>query len=156
MTSAIDSTADTAAPARDKTCFKCKVVKPRTEFYAHPKMADGLLGKCKQCQRMDMSAVRTANLERYREYDRMRASEPHRRLLSRRVTAKWRIDHPERKSAQTAVGNAVRDGRLTPHPCWVCGKRAEAHHPDYSRPLEVVWLCPGHHKQTHALHRRAA
>jgi len=134
-----------------KTCFKCGIEKPRADFYAHPKMADGLLGKCKACQRANMATARAANLERYRAYDRQRSGEPHRRLLAQRIQARWRAEHPERKAATTTLGNAVRDGRVTPQPCWVCGKKAQAHHPDYSRPLDVVWLCSGHHKQTHAL-----
>ena len=31
-----------------------------------------------------------------------------------------------------------------------CSKKAEAHHPDYDRPLDVIWLCPQHHKALHA------
>lgn len=32
-----------------KTCNKCGNEKDRSEFYAHKKMADGLLGACKEC-----------------------------------------------------------------------------------------------------------
>jgi hypothetical protein len=43
--------------------------------------------------------------------------------------------------------------------CFKCGiektpahdEKPEAHHPDYSAPLDVVWLCSAHHKQAHAL-----
>lgn len=62
---------------------------------------------------------------------------------------------PERRSARIAVGNAVRDGSLSPwSACAIpdcCNHRIEAHHADYSRPLNVVWLCQAHHKQAHAL-----
>jgi hypothetical protein len=35
-------------------------------------------------------------------------------------------------------------------PCEVCGnQKAEAHHDDYSKLLEVRWLCDEHHKQHH-------
>jgi hypothetical protein len=50
--------------------------------------------------------------------------------------------HPERYKAEQAVRTAKRNGTLTPMPCVVCGAlKAEAHHKDYSRPLDVVWLC---------------
>lgn len=46
------------------------------------------------------------------------------------------------------VGNAIRDVRLIRQPCRVCGttKQIEAHHPDYSKPLDVEWYCRLHHR----------
>lgn len=40
-------------------------------------------------------------------------------------------------------------GKIKRKPCIICGMKAEAHHPDYSKPLEVVWLCSFHHKEWH-------
>ena len=35
-------------------------------------------------------------------------------------------------------------------PCEVCGQlETERHHEDYSKPLEIKWLCSRHHKQVH-------
>ena len=60
---------------------------------------------------------------------------------------RWIAKHPERRAATIIVNNAVRAGRLTKQPCEVCGKlTVEAHHDDYSEPLEVRWLCNMHHK----------
>lgn len=38
-----------------KTCFKCGVKKQIDQFYKHPQMADGHLGKCKNCTKADSS-----------------------------------------------------------------------------------------------------
>lgn len=141
---------------RMKTCFKCGNAKPFGDFYQHKAMADGYLGKCKSCTKADVTKHRTGNIEEFREYDRQRANQPHRVELRRRVCAEWRKEHPRRRSAQTALNNAVRDGRVVPQPCLVCGEKAEAHHPNYDAPLDVVWLCPPHHKQAHALVKKAA
>ena len=46
--------------------------------------------------------------------------------------------------AYTAVKRAVEAGDLTKGPCEECGAAiAHAHHDDYSKPLEVRWLCIG-------------
>ena len=132
-----------------KTCFKCGIEKPRSDFYAHPMMADGLLGKCKGCTKLDMRIDRHTK-PRVRAYDRERANLPHRIALRELVVRKWRQEHPDRVKAHTMTSNAVRDGKIAKATeCEGCGipKRLEAHHPDYSRPLLVVWLC----KPCHAI-----
>lgn len=45
---------------------------------------------------------------------------------------------------------AVRYGKIKRQPCEICSKpEAEGHHTDYSKPLDVKWLCRQHHAQTH-------
>lgn len=149
-----------------KTCFRCLQAKPLSAFYAHAEMKDGRLNKCIECTKADVRQNRLAKIDHYRSFDRKRANLPHRveaRLAYQQTDAyrisqalgnkRWQVANAIRRRAQTAVGNAVRDGRLHPLPCFVCGARAQAHHPDYSAPLAVAWLCESHHAQTHAEHR---
>jgi hypothetical protein len=126
-------------------CKSCAADKPQDGFYLSNKT------RCKECIKESVRANRLERIEHYRSYDALRASQPHRVALAKRVNAEWKDAHPERRAANIAVGNAVRDGKLHKQPCWVCGLSAVAHHPDYDRPLDVVWLCQPHHKQAHAL-----
>jgi len=149
-----------------KICFKCSIEKPLDEFYRHVRMKDGHLNKCIECTKRDTRTRYTKEHERILAYDRLRAMLPH-RVEARKLYVKknpkviqshkkrWAEKHPDRRSASNAVSNAIRDGKLEKLPCFVCGKNAQGHHPDYSRPLDVVWLCPKHHKETHALVKHA-
>jgi len=54
---------------------------------------------------------------------------------------------PIKKSARYKVYCAVKAGELIRQPCEVCGdSKSEGHHKDYTKPLEVEWLCRKHHK----------
>jgi hypothetical protein len=91
-------------------------------------------------------------LERQRVHQRNFSEEVRQRRNER--NAQYRAAHPQRKAAVQALNVSVRTGKIAPLPCLVCGEKAEAHHPDYSRPLDVVWLCPSHHREAHALVQR--
>ena len=139
-----------------KRCFKCFQVKDLSSFYVHSKMADGHLNKCKECTKKDVHARRHGHgREKVLEYDRARYKEqPHRRISAANNAREWAIKHPNRRAAQIILRNAIRGGKIFAMPCFICGEKAEAHHPDYDRPLDVVWLCPSHHKQAHSLSRQ--
>jgi len=52
--------------------------------------------------------------------------------------------------AEREIAAAFKDGRLKRGPWAICGAMpTHAHHADYSKPLEVVFLCPHHHTQLH-------
>ena len=65
--------------------------------------------------------------------------------------------HPMKRAAHLAVKAEVRSGRMIRKPCEKCGStaRIHAHHDDYSRPLDVRWLCPLHHNEHHMLEQHA-
>ena len=136
-----------------KSCFKCRESKPIAEFYAHKAMADGHLGKCKECTKRDMAVARRTN-PKVRVYDRERAKRPSRIALRRRVCAEWKARHPERARAHMAARYALRSGLIArPIACQSCGNscRLEMHHEDYARPVDVRWLC----KPCHAVADKA-
>jgi len=131
-----------------KTCFKCKEEKELTEFYVHPRMGDGHLGKCKSCAKKDVSKNFRNNKRYYQEYDRAREKTEKRKAQKAKYLADHNAKYPEKYKARNATSNAIRDGRLIKGPCVECGSMfTQAHHEDYSKPLDVIWYC----KQCHPI-----
>jgi len=125
----------------EKWCFKCGLAKPRSEFYRHSRMADGHLGKCKACTKLDVRRHYRETLPARKAYERKRTQQKARRAMQRRYSVERRQRDPKKYAARSAVSNALRDGRLTKQPC-KCGEtKVQAHHHDYSKPLDVEWLC---------------
>lgn len=74
------------------------------------------------------------------------------RIRGKDAAARYRKRNPEKAKARTTLGNAVRSGILERFPCEVCGeKKTQGHHEDYTKPLDVRWLC----RKCHAAHHRA-
>lgn len=101
--------------------------------------------------------VVTKNMPReyHREYERDYRSKPENRRRQADNQARYRNDPNTRPrhEARWAVNRAIASGRLARQPCQVCGAaKADAHHHDYSKPLDVTWLCRPCHA---AEHRRA-
>jgi ribosomal protein S27AE len=133
-----------------KECFKCKTVKPLSDFYKHSQMADGHVNKCKECNKNDVTAHRNKNLEKVREYDRARGKESKRLKAATEITRAWRAEDARRNVAHSAVARAIRNGTLVRQPCVRCAEtKSLAHHEDYDHPLVVMWLCQACHKQRH-------
>jgi len=102
------------------TCIICKEKKPESDFYPNRSRPQGVHSRCKTCDK------RRDRKEYMREY-----------------MAKNQKEHPEKWMARK-----LARANVTKLPCQVCGDdKSEAHHEDYSRPLDVVWLCHKHHFQ---------
>jgi hypothetical protein len=60
--------------------------------------------------------------------------------------------HPDYQRVHNAFNQKIRSGRIARQPCEVCGSiPSQGHHPDYSKPLEVQWLCRKHHQELHSI-----
>ena len=134
----------------EKMCFKCLEKKPLSEFYKHPRMADGHLGKCKECNKKDVQENYSANREQYAEYEKKRWLRPERREAAIEYQRNRRAKNPIKYKANNLLSSAIKCGRAEKNPCQKCGDTvAEAHHPDYTKPLDVVWLCRSCHLAEH-------
>lgn len=72
---------------------------------------------------------------------------PEGKAVRRRAEKRYKDKYPEKARAHRAVSNAIRDGKLVREDCEICGSEAEAHHEDYSQPLDVRWMCFRHHRE---------
>lgn len=138
-------------------CKLCGIAKPADGFYRSNRT------RCKDCIKSSVRENRLAKIDYYRAFDKARASMPHRVAArasyqatpqgiaaANRAKKEWDKKHPARKAAHRRVQKAILRGKLSKLPCFVCGREdAEAHHPDYSAPLAVTWLCSAHHAQVH-------
>lgn len=129
-----------------RVCKKCKIPKSPLMFYMNKGQ---LLGKCKECVKADVRANYARNREHFHEYERKRNKRPHRKRHMTEATKLHRQRHPLRYAARTAVHNAITRGDLKREPCSGCGTthRVQAHHADYSKPLEVTWACFRCHRE---------
>ena len=139
----------------DKRCFKCGQLRPIVEFYRHPMMGDGHLGKCKVCTRRDVQENYRRRREQYLEYEsrRYRDNPKRKNYLARRMV-QLRQDDPQKYHAYVTYKNAVARGKLKRQPCEICGSsKSDGHHEDYGKPLVVRWLCRKHHMERHRMER---
>jgi hypothetical protein len=100
----------------------------------------------------DMREWYAAHPEKTREYSQSRyKAHPE---YWREWSPAYREADPERTKAHSIITHAIRDGKISRQPCIKCGSpNSDAHHPDYSKPFEVIWLCRIHHKRQHKLER---
>ena len=140
------------------------------EFYVQNKATWARSSACKECVKAGVRANRLRHLDYYVAYDAKRYQErPERREHATKCFEKWRrtprgkavirarkVVQADRYSARHAVLSAVRDGRLKKLPCEVCGDpKVHGHHDDYSKPLDVRWLCATHHAEHHRVHGKS-
>lgn len=133
-----------------KVCTGCAREIPATTeyFHKHAPAKDGLKPRCKGCQCSAESSRYLSKGEAERSAYIARVSQWRQKNRTRVAATgtRWESANPEKRRSQWTVANAVRDGKLFKQPCEVCGSaNVQAHHDDYSLPLNVRWLCTKHH-----------
>lgn len=142
-----------------KECKGCGKILSISDFYKTPNTKDGRFGKCKSCY-LAMCKERTIMLkrtslewvERNAEYQRLhkrrqREQNPETFVDDGRIK-RWNQRNRIKRNAHSLVRWALLNGKIKASPCH-CGQKGEAHHEDYSKPLDVVWLCKQHHTERH-------
>ena len=149
-----------------KVCKGCKEEKSPSCFYRNKTTRDRLAQYCKLCSSAKCREWREKNKERLREYESKRAKTEKRILLNKSYASRedvrarfrvkrndWKKKNKRKKQAHEMVLYHLGKGTLKRSPCSVCGSlKVDAHHCDYSKPLDVMWLCRAHHMQWHRIH----
>lgn len=89
------------------------------------------------------------------------------REYNRKYNSKWRkkngyhnekesaLRYPEKERARRILRKAVSLGKVKKLSCKKCNfSKTEAHHPDYARPLKVIWLCRQCHSKLHLKNKK--
>lgn len=136
-------------------CKSCARELDEGQFYAHPRAARGHHSTCKDCTRARVRTYRSTNADQVRAYDRWRGGLPHRKAAA----AIYQATHPkpwvkkEWRSRNLEKGRAHTAAQKIPLPdaCQQCGasSKLHRHHPDYTKPLLVEFLCPACHGRVH-------
>jgi hypothetical protein len=153
-----------------KVCTKCGNAQPSTEYRHRKTWVENVCRTCTNIRRKEryyaggFLKMRYANLppeevERKRlkettpEYRANKRAYRNRPDVKARYAARFqerRIREAEKFKARNRLQMALRYGKIIRQPCEKCGAvKVHGHHDDYTKPLDVRWLCQTHHAQHH-------
>lgn len=151
-------------PPEYKRCSRCGEDKPLEDFNRDRSREDGRQRYCRACARAwaEENRDRRSKLarrwyieNRERKLEMAKRWERENRERRAELSRRSREKHPDKVRARTALMHAVQGGKVVkPERCENCGKHAagrglHGHHKDYSRPLDVEWLCVECHAAAH-------
>ncbi len=123
----------------ERWCSGCKKILDSSKFNKH--LRDGYQAYCRKCRC---------------KYDKSRKGISRHGITTSeeatRTSRAYRARYPERYLAFLLVKRAIRSGKLKKAPCEKCSSiNSLGHHADYSKPLDVNWLCLQHHNEVHGI-----
>lgn len=158
-----------------KCCYICLHEKPLTDFLNSSVRKDGKRGECRDCGRKvkrkkgkTPEQVRRNNARQretgytkkyrrespvYRAAERARRSRKYHSNPEYRRKVREKLDAaktPEKSYARKMVSRALKAGKIAKSQC-ACGslRNLQAHHGDYNKPLDVIWMCASCHAKHH-------
>lgn len=155
-----------------KICSKCKKEKELMCFGKHLSSKDGLKGQCKECRKVESKLRYKENKEELSTYYKKRYEQNKNKILEgikkyamskrgkfmrkKRRTHRLKYDEEFKKkhTARKILNHRIENGSIIkPSICSKCrisGVTIQGHHKDYSKPLDVDWLCEKCHRKLHA------
>lgn len=132
-------------------CSICLIEKPSSDFY----FCNSRHKYRKYCKVCDCALSRKRYIK-YREKkiisEKKYQSSSIGKESLRKTRSKMYEKYPEKTKARSLLRNALLSGKiLKPNNCTMkkfknCNGILEAHHSDYSKPYDVIWLCRYHHR----------
>ena len=136
-----------------RICSKCGQEKLLEEFDVNKTKPFGRAYRCKECRRKydkeHSRRERAKDPKKKTQVANWHHSE-HGKKMSRLARARRFAVNKEKYKAKEMIERLVNKGVIKRQPCEICGEtNGQGHHPDYSKPFEVVWLCQKHHSEFH-------
>ena len=117
-------------------CSKCGTL---VEFKAEWQRRDKRCTTCKRAQQNAANAQKGDALKIEAKAAYQRRKEYYTRYWQEQ---RGTPDHLQKRAARRKVATEIEAGRLSRQPCERCANTpTDAHHHDYSKPLEIRWLC---------------
>ena len=135
---------------KEQTCQICNKVLSLEFFHKDSSRRSGHSRKCKSCMREKSAAYRKT--KNWAAYQRERLGDDVKRSNIRAQQVAWRQRNPLIDRAYATLHFALKRGAIfRPQQCSDCKKdcKPEAHHDDYTKPLDVAWLCKLCHEARH-------
>lgn len=135
---------------KTRICSKCKVEQSIDNFYKDKSLrGGGRIYRCKTCKKFDYRKAGEKYTIAYKKKNKKYYDKNREKILQKR--RKWYESNQQKVEAHWKVTNAIKKGTLQRKPCENCGKteKIDAHHEDYSKPLDVAWLCHRCHLRRH-------
>ncbi len=137
-----------------KTCYSCKKKKKKINFSKDNSKKDKLCIYCKICKNEKNRETRRKSYKKNREKILCKKKiyyEEKKEIIIQKKHERRLKDNHLKSRANDAVYRAIKKGKIKRKPCIICGNpNSDAHHKDYNKKLDVIWLCRTHHMRIHS------
>ncbi len=128
------------------TCNKCNIEQPESSYYPRNKV-------CKECTKKRVAEYQRGTGKISHNLSSLKYNKSEKgKIAMQKAHDNYMSNHRERKRTHWSIKRAVKSGTLIrPGFCEKCGIacKPQGHHCDYTKPLEVNWLCIKCHAEWH-------
>lgn len=135
-----------------KPCSACKIPKELSEFHKDKQRKDGLNPRCKACSKTRNAKLYKENKEHINKINAKYRKTKAGKESFKKTKNKQIEKYPNADKARREFRVQVNNGNIrNPGYCSKCpsAKNIQGHHDDYSKPLDVRWLCIKCHRLWH-------